>query len=105
MNMIELRLPFVAPSLNKLFGRGHWSERNEVVKMWNNAIWILCLQDKIPPVTEYPVCVTTKSYFKGKRERDTSNTFPANKLGEDAFIKAGIYVYSMQYLERWDVIW
>ena len=88
--MIRLSVPLVAPSMNKLFGRGHWSQRSEVVKAWNYAVWILCKQDKIPPVTGYPVCITTKSYFKGKCQRDTSNCFPANKLVEDGLVEAGI---------------
>jgi hypothetical protein len=58
--------------------------------MWNYAIWVLCKQDKIQPITEYPVCITTKSYFKATTQRDTSNTFPANKLAEDGLVEAGI---------------
>lgn len=76
--------------MNKLFGRGHWSQRSGVVKAWNYAVWIICKQDKIPSVIEYPVCVTTKSYFKSKRQRDASNCFAANKMAEDGLVKAGI---------------
>ena len=88
--MIRLSIPIVAPSLNKWYAGGHWSKRKKVVDIWHDAIWILCRQDKIPSVEEYPVCITTKSYFKGRRQRDTSNCFAANKMAEDGLVKAGI---------------
>lgn len=88
--MIKLSVLLVAPSLNKWYAGGHWSKRKKVVDIWHHAIWILCRQDKIPAVEEYPVCIITKSYFKSKRQRDTSNCFAANKMAEDGLVKAGI---------------
>ena len=88
--MIKLSVPIVAPSVNKWFGRGHWSERKRVVDIWDKAIWALCKKDMIQPVTRYPICIITKSYFKAKRQRDTSNCFTANKLAEDGLVRAGI---------------
>lgn len=90
--MIKLSVPIVAPSVNKWFGRGHWSERKRIVDIWDTAIWLMCQQDKIPPITEYPICIATKTYFKSKRKRDTSNCFTANKLAEDGLVRAGILI-------------
>lgn len=88
--MIEISIPLVGPSLNDWYAGKHWSERNKLADTWHWAIFIICKQDKIKPVIEYPVTITTKSYYKKKKEMDTSNVFPANKLAEDGFVKAGI---------------
>jgi len=83
-------IPLVPPSLNQFFGRGHWSKRNKLVKLWDDIIWKTCLIDNIKPVKGFPVTITTKVYSKGRRKKDTSNMFPANKLAEDALVRAGI---------------
>ena len=88
--MIKFSIPIIAPTLNKWYAGNHWTQRKKVADEWHLAVLILCRQDNIKPVESYPVCITTKTYFKTNRKRDTSNCFPANKLAEDALVKAGI---------------
>jgi Holliday junction resolvase RusA-like endonuclease len=88
--MIKISIPLVAPSLNKWYAGSHWSKRKKLADDWHLAIFIICKQDKIKPIITYPVTITTKSYYKKKKEMDTSNVFPANKLAEDGLVKSGI---------------
>ena len=88
--MIKFSVPIVAPTLNKWYAGNHWAKRKKVADEWHHTVRVICLAEKIKAITNYPVCVTTKTYFKTKRKRDTSNCFPANKLAEDALVKAGI---------------
>lgn len=88
--MIKFAIPIVAPTLNKWYAGNHWTKRKQTADEWHNMIFVMCHTDKIKPVKNYPVCITTKTYFKANRKRDTSNCFPANKLAEDALVKAGI---------------
>lgn len=90
--MIKLSVPIVAPSLNKWYAGTHWIERKKVVDIWHTTVHLICRKDKVKPVAGYPVSITTKSYFKGKRKKDTSNCFTANKLAEDGLVKAGILI-------------
>lgn len=90
--MIKITVPFVAPSLNNWYAGTIWKQRKITADLWHEAIWIICIQDKIKPVKDYPVCITTKSYFKINRQRDTINYMTANKLAEDGFVKAGILI-------------
>ena len=88
--MIKFAIPIIAPTLNKWYAGSHWSHRKKVADEWHTTIRMLCLIDQVKAVESYPVCIMTKTYFKTKRKRDTSNCFPANKLAEDALVKAGI---------------
>jgi Holliday junction resolvase RusA-like endonuclease len=88
--MIKLEIPLVPPSLNKWYASSHWRGRQQVAKLWHETIHYLCLENKIQPITDYPVIVETQAYFKDKRNRDSSNMITANKLCEDALVKAGI---------------
>lgn len=87
--MIELRIPFAAPTLNKWYAGGHWTQRKKVADLWHEAIWVICKEKKFKPFTD-PVSITTQTLFKNKRLRDVSNMCTANKLAEDGLVKAGI---------------
>lgn len=87
---IILTLPFVAPSLNKFLGRSHWNERHKITKMWYRAIWALCCEQKIKPITKFPVNIRTQSFFADNRPRDRSNWITANKFGVDGLVRCGV---------------
>jgi Holliday junction resolvase RusA-like endonuclease len=86
----EIEIPLTAPSLNKWYAGVHWRTRQKTAKQWHETVHILCLENKLKPITEYPVILETQSYFKDKRKRDSSNYSTANKLCEDGLVKAGI---------------
>lgn len=88
--MIELKIPLVAPSLNKWYSGIHWAERKKIVDLWHDTVWKLCRVDKIKPLTLFPVTISTQSFTKSKRKRDVSNGICANKMAEDALVEAGI---------------
>lgn len=88
--IIEFEIPLVAPSLNQWYAGGHWGSRSKVVNEWHLAIHLLVKQLKIKPIKKFPVIITSISYFKTNRRRDSSNYITANKLAEDGLVKAGI---------------
>lgn len=88
--MIELKIPLVAPSLNKWYSGKHWSFRNTTAKLWHDTVWKMCLVDKIKPLTLFPVTISTQTFTIKKIKRDVSNCVCANKLAEDALVRAGI---------------
>ena len=87
---VRIEIPIVAPSLNQWYAGAHWSKRKKVADQWHEEIWIACKQYQVEPLTEFPVIISTKTYFKTKRQRDVSNCFTTNKLAEDGLVKAGI---------------
>lgn len=91
--MIAISIPLVPPTLNAFFGSMDKYQRNRIVKQWHKAVYVVCKQQKIKPITKYPVDIQTTTYFKRKgSKRDTSNCFAANKLVEDGLVRAGIIV-------------
>lgn len=86
---LSFEIPLKTPSLNTLFGRGHWSKRNKLKDEWIEVVWAVCREQKIKPITEFPVVVTTKAYKSGK-QLDADNACLSNKLIIDGLKKAGI---------------
>ncbi len=88
--MIHLTIPIVAPSLNTWYAGQHWSKRKKIADAFHRAIFVVCKQEKIKPITQYPVKITTRSFYKQKRKLDTVNCVTNNKLAEDGLVRAGI---------------
>lgn len=86
----HLIIPIAAPSLNAWYSQGHWSHRKRIADAFHKAIWVVCKKDKIQPITQYPVKIITRSFYKKKRQFDTINCATANKLCEDGLVRAGI---------------
>ena len=89
--MQELIIPLETPSLNKWYSGGHWSKRKDLADLWHLIVKQEVKKQGIKSPVIYPIRITTMTHYKGKgRVKDTSNTFPANKLVEDGLVKAGI---------------
>ena len=89
---MKLWIPLKCPSMNKFFGRGHWTKRKAIVDEWNETVWLVCRENKIKPLYRkvYPISIITQSFFLKAPRRDTSNCFTSNKLIEDGLVKCGI---------------
>lgn len=85
---ITFTIPLETPTLNRWYSGGHWSKRKELADEWHEAVWLVCREQGIKPVTEFPISITTKSYRK--RSLDVSNAITASKLVEDGLVKAKI---------------
>ena len=93
--VLVLNIPLLCPSLNQWYAGVHWRKRKATADLWHKAVWILCVEGAIKPITKFPVIISTQTWYKPYRDenkfkRDASNCFPANKLAEDGLVKAGI---------------
>lgn len=103
--MIHFSIPIVAPSLNLWYSGQHWSKRKKIADTFHQFIKVICKQEKIQPITQYPVKITTRSFYKKKRKFDCSNVFTANKLCEDGLVRAGILIDDTpQYVSGHEVL-
>lgn len=87
--MIVIEIPLVAPSLNAWYAGAHWNKRKKVADLWHTEV-MLAVRNMRTRLERFPVTITTRSFFRHRRGRDTSNCFTANKLVEDGLVMAGI---------------
>ncbi len=92
---MTLIIQLATPSLNEFFARKHWTRRNELKNVWHRAVWVYKVKHELWPIDarHFPVDIVTRSHFRKTHEKhrlDTSNTFLANKMVEDAIVKAGL---------------
>jgi hypothetical protein len=108
--MISLWVPLKTLSLNKWYAGKHYSVRQAQKIAWHEAVGWLCKERRVQPIPEdeYPVKIVTRTFYATERvgsfnkklgkvvyrntcpSLDTSNTFTANKLIEDALVEAGV---------------
>jgi len=73
-------------SLNKFFGRMHWTARKRIVDEWDMVM--MPFKRKLKP-EKTPTGVTYDFFLKGKL-LDVSNCFAMVKLLEDSMVRNGI---------------
>lgn len=88
----ELVVRWLGPSSNKLFGRGHWTER----KGWNDTghqeTWLACQQQKIQKVNYLVDLEFFPHTASSGALRDSGNNALSAKIIEDGLVKAKILV-------------
>lgn len=77
---------YKCPSWNELYSQKHWTKRKEMADLAHLLVYTACNQQKVKPITSYPVHITVTAYRK--REIDASNCNA--KLLEDGLVHAGI---------------
>ncbi len=83
-----LDVPWMGPSLNKIYAGVHWAERQSWADTGHAAVWAAANQAKIKPVDK-PVHLTFTPHIKGRRY-DTTNYSLSIKIIEDALVRKGI---------------
>lgn len=84
--MIEVFVPYMAPSLNAIYSGIHWTARQKHV----DAGHLLCKRLGLEPI-RHPVHLTFVPVLgKGARARDCSNYAYAAKIIEDDLVLSGV---------------
>lgn len=87
---MTLKLPIVAPSLNKWYSGGHWRKRHALAEEWHAVVKRAAREQGFTEIGVYPLVLSVQSNYKQRGMMDTSNTFPALKLAEDGLVRAGL---------------
>ncbi|MEA2037132.1 MAG: hypothetical protein U9O94_06460 [Nanoarchaeota archaeon] len=64
---------FKAPSLNKSYAGRHWSKRKDEADLIHTLVWAAINEQKISPITKFPVDIYVTAYYKYKHRRDGGN--------------------------------
>ena len=88
--MINILVPDIAPTTNKLYAGTHWAVRKALADKWHKYIEVYCKEHDIKPVKEFPVVILSQTRMKHYHKRDASNCSYAHKLAEDGLVTAGI---------------
>ena len=88
--ILEVTIPFVAPSLNSWYSGQSWHHRSKAKNIWRDYFQLIAKELKPVKASDYPVTVEAVSYFKIGRRRDCSNWTTAVKLAEDALVEIGV---------------
>lgn len=76
--MIELLIPDVAPSLNKLL-RMHWTRRKKLASLWQRWVWVALSQQGCQREFPFPKAKVSIER-RGKRALDKDNLYGSAKV-------------------------
>lgn len=86
----DLVVPGLGPSLNELFSRKHYSQRQAIAKKWKADTAILARTQRTPKAEGQVRLIVLAVFGPGGKRFDSTNLAAMAKLVEDGLVKEGI---------------